>query len=167
MLERGIIVESKSEWKRPVVLVPKTDGLVQFCIDFRQFNSISKFDAYPMPKIDELLQQLRPAKYLSTIDLTKGLLADPFIPIFARKKKSFSSLPLGIFSTSLCLSASMELLSFQQLMNRILSPHLEYAVANIDSIIFCSLTWRDHLQHLKVESKRPPRHRSYSQPHKM
>ncbi|XDV30635.1 hypothetical protein PO909_033505 [Leuciscus waleckii] len=58
MLSLGIIESSRSEWCNPVVLVPKKDGSIRFCIDFRYLNSISQFDSYPTPRIDELLERL-------------------------------------------------------------------------------------------------------------
>lgn len=72
MLSLGIIKASKSEWCNPVVLMPKKDCSIRFCIDFRYLNSISQFDSYPTPRINDLLEQLGKAKYLTTIDLCKG-----------------------------------------------------------------------------------------------
>lgn len=69
MLSLGIIEASRSEWCNPVVLVPKKDGSIRFCIDFRYLNSVSQFDSYPTPRIDDLLERLGKAKYLTTIDL--------------------------------------------------------------------------------------------------
>ena len=72
MLSNGIIEPSTSEWSSPIVLVKKTDGTLRFCIDFRRLNSISEADAYPMPRIDNLIDCLGQAKYISTLDLTRG-----------------------------------------------------------------------------------------------
>ncbi|KAJ1096234.1 hypothetical protein NDU88_001377, partial [Pleurodeles waltl] len=72
MLDMGIIEPSKSPWCSPVVLVPKPDGSIRFCIDFRQVNAASQFDTYPLPRVDELLERLGKVKYMSTLDLTKG-----------------------------------------------------------------------------------------------
>lgn len=72
MLTLGIIEPSKSEWCHPVVLVPKKDGTLRFCIDFRYLNSVSKFDCYPTPRISDLIDRLGQSKYLTTIDLAKG-----------------------------------------------------------------------------------------------
>lgn len=59
MLSMGIIEESSSEWSSPIVLIPKPDGSLRFCIDFRKVNEISTFNAYPMSHIDELKTALR------------------------------------------------------------------------------------------------------------
>lgn len=71
MLELGVIEESSSSWASPIVLVPKPDTTTRFCNDFWKLNKISLFDAYPMPKVDELLETLGPAQFISTLDLTK------------------------------------------------------------------------------------------------
>ena len=72
MLENGIIEESSSDWASPIVLVPKKDKSLRLCVDYRRLNAVSKVEAYPMPHIDELIDQLGRAKYISTIDLTRG-----------------------------------------------------------------------------------------------
>lgn len=55
MLTLKIIEPSNSEWYHPVVLVPKKDGTLRFCIDFSYLNSVSKFDSYPTPRINDLI----------------------------------------------------------------------------------------------------------------
>ncbi len=72
MLELGVIEESHSDWASPIVLVPKTDGSIRFCVDYRNVNAVSKFNAYPMPRVDELLDRLSSAHFYSTLDLLKG-----------------------------------------------------------------------------------------------
>ena len=73
MLEAGIIEPSQSEWSAPIVLVKKKDGTLRLCVDYRRLNSVSKSDAYPMPRIDDLIDQLGEARYLTTL-VTKPLL---------------------------------------------------------------------------------------------
>ncbi|KAL1250905.1 hypothetical protein QQF64_018701 [Cirrhinus molitorella] len=72
MLKLGVIEPSHSPWSSPIVMVPKPDGTLRFCNDFRRLNDISEFDGYPMPRVDELLDRLGRARYISTLDLTKG-----------------------------------------------------------------------------------------------
>ena len=54
------------------MLVGKLDGSIQFCVDYRKVNDVSRFDAYPMPRVDELLDRLGTALFFSTLDFTKG-----------------------------------------------------------------------------------------------
>ena len=72
MLEMGIIQPSTSPWASPIVLVEKKDGDIRFCVDYRKLNEVSKFDAYPMPRVEEVLESVGAAKFISTLDLAKG-----------------------------------------------------------------------------------------------
>ena len=58
MQETGVIQPSKSPWESPVVLVRKRDGLHRFCVDDRRLNAVTKPDTYPVPRIEDLLDQL-------------------------------------------------------------------------------------------------------------
>ena len=79
VLRLGVIEESRSAWSSLMVLVAKPDGTHRFCNDFRRLNEVSEFDAYPMPRVDELIERLGPARYLTTLDLTKGYWQVPLI----------------------------------------------------------------------------------------
>jgi len=68
----GIIEPSNSAWSSPIVIVRKKDGRHRFCIDFRKINVVTERDAYPLPHIGATLDELRGAKYLSTLDLKNG-----------------------------------------------------------------------------------------------
>lgn len=71
ILDFEVIEESKSQWSRLIILIP--NGTWRSCNDFRKLNEISKFDAYLMPRVDELIERLSNA--LETLDLHKRLLA--------------------------------------------------------------------------------------------
>ena len=74
MLELGVIEESQTAWSSPIVLVGKLDGTIRFCVDDRKVNDVSRFDAYPMPRVDELLDRLGMAR-----GSNQGLLADSIV----------------------------------------------------------------------------------------
>ena len=65
MLESGVIEPSSSEWASPIVLVDKEDGTLRMCIDYHRLNLESLAGAYPIPRIDDLIDRLGRAKYIS------------------------------------------------------------------------------------------------------
>ena len=72
MERSGIIEPSRSEWSAPIVVVKKKDGNIRLCVDYRQLNSATPIDAYPMPRTDELIDKLGKARYITTLDLARG-----------------------------------------------------------------------------------------------
>ena len=72
MQESGVIQPSNSPWASPIVLVKKRDGTLRFCVDYRALNAVTRADTFPLPRIDDLLDQLGQAKYFSTLDLVAG-----------------------------------------------------------------------------------------------
>jgi len=68
----GDIEPSSSELDFPVVLVPKPDGTMRFCVDYRQFNEVTVRDVYPLPRMDDRIDFLGDAKVLSTLDCNSG-----------------------------------------------------------------------------------------------
>ncbi|KAL1252489.1 hypothetical protein QQF64_017182 [Cirrhinus molitorella] len=90
MLKLGVIEPSRSPWSSPTVLVPKPDGTLRFCNDYRCLNEISGFDSYPMSRVDELLERLGRARYITTLDLTKGYWQAPLSET-AKPKTAFST----------------------------------------------------------------------------
>ena len=72
MLDNGLISLSKSPWSSPVVLVKKKNRKLRLCIDYRKLNKITKRDVYLLPRIDEILDTLKGAKWFSTLDLASG-----------------------------------------------------------------------------------------------
>ena len=149
MLSLGIIQQSRSEWCNPVVLVPKKDGTIRFCIDFRYLNSISKFDSYPTPRIDDLIDRLGKAEFLTTIDLCKGYWQVPLTQQ-SQELTAFRT-PWGLFQfTVLPFGLHGAPATFQRLMDQVLYGLSEFACAYLDDIVIYSTTWEKHVEHLKA-----------------
>lgn len=72
MLRLGVVRPSSSPWASPVVMVTKKDGKPRFCLDSRKLNEVTVRDAYPLPNIQSILQNLNGARYISSIDLAKS-----------------------------------------------------------------------------------------------
>lgn len=148
MLEMGIIEPSHSEWSCPVVLVPKKDGSLRFCMDFRQLNAISAFDPYPMPRIDELIDRLGGAKFLTTLDLSKGYWQVPLEE--GTKELTAFRTPFGFFQfTMMPFGLQGAPATFQRLMDQVLDGARGYASAYLDDVVIYSTSWEDHLTHVR------------------
>jgi len=72
LMATGVIEQSISSWASAGCLVKKKDGTFRFCIDYRRVNAVSKKDAYPIPDIQDALDNLRGSRYFATIDLLSG-----------------------------------------------------------------------------------------------
>ncbi|KAI2646018.1 Retrovirus-related Pol polyprotein [Labeo rohita] len=148
MLKLGIIEPSRSAWSSPIVMVPKPDGSLRFCNDFRRLNEVSDFDSYPMPRVDELLERLGRARFISTLDLTKGYW-QVTLTKSAKPKTAFSTpsghwqyrtLPFGLHGAPA---------TFQRMMDVLLRPHQSYAAAYLDDVVIHSETWEEHRGRLR------------------
>ncbi|CAM4581181.1 unnamed protein product [Lepidochelys kempii] len=148
MLALGVIQPSASSWASLVVLVPKKDGSVRFCVDYRKLNAITVSDAYPMPRPDELLDKLGGAWYLTTMDLTKGYWQVP-LDADARLKSAFIT-PLGLYEfLTLPFGLKGAPATFQRLVDQLLRGMESFAVAYIDDICVFSQTWEDHVSQVR------------------
>ena len=87
----GIIEPSSSEWAFPIVLVKKKDGTLRMCVDYRRLNAVAEADAYPMPRVDELVNSLGKAKYITTLDLARGYWQVPVEEHFPHRMGYFNS----------------------------------------------------------------------------
>ena len=158
MQDSGVITPSKSPWASPVVLVRKKDGSLRFCIDYRALNSVTKADTFPLPRIDDLLDQLGRSKYFSTLDLASGFWQIKVHPK-SREKTAFVT-PQGLYEFKVMPFGLTNAPSvFQRLMEQVvtgLNPTSgpAFVSAYIDDILVFSATIEEHLEHLRRVLKR-------------
>ena len=147
MLDSGIIEPSASQWSASMVLVKKKDRSLRICIDYRRLNSVSQVDAYPIPRVDELLDRLGKANFISTMDLTRGYWQVP-VAEQDRHKTAFNS-PVGFFQFRVMpFGLQGAPATFQRMMDRLLTGAYEFAAAYLDDLVIYSSTWSDHLHHI-------------------
>ena len=72
LLDNDFIEPSQSDWSSPCILVPKPDGTVHVCTDYRKVNSVTKTDSFPVPRMDDCIDNISQAKYVAKFDLLKG-----------------------------------------------------------------------------------------------
>ncbi|KAL1194882.1 RNA-directed DNA polymerase-like protein [Cardamine amara subsp. amara] len=100
LLSKGFIRPSTSPWGAPVLFVKKKDGSFRLCVDYRGLNRVTVKNMYPLPRIDELLDQLRGATWFSKIDLASGYHQIPIDEVDIRKTAFGQALMVRTFSRS-------------------------------------------------------------------
>ena len=95
MVDAGVAERSFIPWAAPVVLVRRKDGRTCFCVDYRKLNKVTVKDAYPLPRVDDLLDHISGESVFSSLDLASGYWQAPVHPD-DREKTSFAT-PDGLF----------------------------------------------------------------------
>ena len=143
LLQLGIIQPSFSPWSSSIVTVKKNDGGIRICIDYRAVNAVTQPDPYQMPLIDDILEALSCAKFISKVDLNKGFHQIPVDPAHYHKtafctpwgKYEFKVMPFGVRNGPAI---------FQRLMDQVLHRDHSLSVVYIDDIAIFSSSWEAH-----------------------
>ena len=148
LVDLGIAEPSHSPWASPIVPVPKPDGTVRVCIDYRRLNEVTKGDPYYMATLDEILERVGNSSTISKLDLSKGFYqigVEPedrektaFITPFG--KFQFNRMPFGLKNAPAV---------FQRCMEVVLNSCYEFSAPYIDDIVVFSRSGREHAEHLK------------------
>ncbi|KRH93336.1 pol polyprotein, partial [Pseudoloma neurophilia] len=148
LLEKGIIKQSKSPWNSHVRIVPKKNGKLRMCLDYRPLNAETKKDKYPIPRIDEILDSLNGAEIFSTLDATSGYYqikmsenSSPFTAFsWKRGHYEFNRMPFG-----LCNAPA----TFQRYMDTLFKGMEHFVLPYLDDLIIFSKTREEHVKHIK------------------
>ncbi|GKC11896.1 putative reverse transcriptase domain-containing protein, partial [Tanacetum coccineum] len=150
LADRGFIRPSTSPWGAPVLFVKKKDGSFRMCIDYRELNKLTVKNRYPLPRIDDLFDQLQGSSTYSKIDLRSGYhqlrVRDEDIPKTAFRTRyghyEFHVMPFGLTNTPAV---------FMDLMNRVCKPYLDkFVIVFIDDILIYSRNKEEHADHLRI-----------------
>ncbi|GKA17925.1 putative nucleotidyltransferase, ribonuclease H [Tanacetum coccineum] len=148
--DKGFIRPSSSPWGAPVLFVKKKDGSFRMCIDYRELNKLTVKNRYPLPRIDDLFDQLQGSSVYSKIDLRSGYhqlrVREEDIPKTAFKTRyghyEFQVMPFGLTNAPTV---------FMDLMNRVCKPYLDkFVIVFIDDILIYSKNKKEHEEHLKA-----------------
>ena len=150
LLDKGFIRPSVSPWGAPVLFVKKKYATLRMCIDYRQINKVIVKNKYPLPRIEDLFDQLKGAGVFSKIDLRSGYyqlrVKDIDVPKTAFRTRyghyEFLAMPFGLTNAPA---------TFMDLMNRVFRPYLDqFVMVFIDDILVYSRDEQEHEQHLKI-----------------
>ena len=150
LLDKGFIRPNTSPWGTPVLFAKKKDKTFRLCIDYRQLNRVTIKNRYPLPRIDDLFDQLRGARVYSKIDLCTSyhqlrvretdILKTTFRTRYGHFE--FTVMPIGLTNAPA---------AFVDLMHRVFQPYLDqFVVVFVDDIlIYSQLEW-EHEYHLRI-----------------
>ncbi|GJS56025.1 putative nucleotidyltransferase, ribonuclease H [Tanacetum coccineum] len=148
--DKGFIRPSSSPWGAPVLFVKKKDGSLRMCIDYRELNKLTVKNRYPLPRIDDLFDQLQGSSVYSKIDLRSGYhqlrVREEDISKTAFRTRyghyEFQVMPFGLTNAPAV---------FMDLMNRVCKPYLDkFVIVFIDDILIYSKNKQEHEEHLKI-----------------
>ncbi|WVZ75123.1 LOW QUALITY PROTEIN: hypothetical protein U9M48_023210 [Paspalum notatum var. saurae] len=160
--QKGFIRPSSSPWGAPVFFVTKKDGSLRMCVDYRSLNAVTIKNKYPLPRIDDLFDQLKGAKYFSKIDLRSGYHqlkireSDIYKTAFVTR---YGQYEFTVMSFGLTNAPAY----FMNLMNKVFMDGLDkYMVVFIDNILIYSKDKEEQEHHLRSVLERLRSHKLYA-----
>ena len=149
-MDKGFIRPSTSPWGASVLVVKKRGKTLRLCIDYRQLNGVTIQNWYPLPRIDDLFDQLRGVRVYSKIDLRTG-----YHQLGVREtdiSKTAFRTSYGHFESAVMpFGLTNALVAFTDLMLRVFQPYLgQFIVVFMDDILIYSQSEWEHEHHLRI-----------------
>jgi hypothetical protein len=162
LLSKGFIRPSSSPWGAPTLFVDKKDGSRRLCIDYRSLNEVTIKNKYPLPRIEDLFDQMRGAKAFSKIDLRSGY-HQLKIRVEDIPKTAFTS-RYGLYEfTVMSFGLTNAPAYFMYLMNKVFMEYLDkFVVVFIDDILVFSRSEEEHEEHLRLVLQKLREHQLYA-----
>uniref|UniRef100_A0A034VIH7 Retrovirus-related Pol polyprotein from transposon gypsy n=1 Tax=Bactrocera dorsalis TaxID=27457 RepID=A0A034VIH7_BACDO len=150
LLAKKCIEPSHSPHSAPIVLARKKNGKWRLCVDYRQLNARSVPDAYPLPRIQHILDKLRRARYISSLDLKNGYWQIP-LEQGSRPYTAFTVPGRGLFQWRVMpFGLHSAPATFQRVLDQVIGPEMEpHAFAYLDDIIVIGSTFEEHIRNLR------------------
>jgi hypothetical protein len=150
LLEKEFIRPSASPWGSPALFVPKKDGTQHLCVEYRTLNAVIIKNKYPLPRIDDLMDQLRQAKFFSKIDLRSGYHQMKIRPEDIHKTMFVTRYEQHEY-TVVSFGLTNAPAYFMNMMNKVFMDELDKCViVFIDDILVFSKTTEEHEEHLRI-----------------
>ena len=149
MLDAGVIEPANSEWASPVVLVPKLDGSLRFCVDYRKLNSLTVKDTYPFPRMDECIDSMGEAQFFTALDANSGYWQIP-VANDDRDKTTFTChagcyrfkrMPFGLCNAPATFQRTLDIL--------LAGLRWKTCLVYLDDVIVFSKTFDEHVKHVQ------------------
>lgn len=148
MMEQGLCRPSKSPWASALHIVPKKNGDIRVCGDYRRLNSVTTPDRYPVPRLKDFTYQLNGKKIFSTIDLNRAYQQLPVLQQHIEKTAIIT--PFGLFEfPRMCPGLKNAGQTFQRFIHQVLQG-LDFAYPFIDDVIIGSKNEEEHILHLRA-----------------
>ncbi|KAF7641069.1 hypothetical protein LDENG_00296330, partial [Lucifuga dentata] len=152
LVNNNLAMPSHSPWSSPCLLVPKADGTSRFCTDFRKVNAVTVSDSFPLPRMEDCIDNIGPATFITKLDLLKGYWQ---VPLTSRASDISAFVTPDHFMqyTVMAFGLKNAPATFQCLMHKVLGD-IPQCNVYLDDVVVYSNDWKDHVVSLKTVFQR-------------